>query len=123
MVVDGVAKPAGVPPNRLKQGCDSMFFTVLLVFLNHLRVAVRVAKRQLEGASAQQVASTLAARKQYVEKVIERKRAIDNIESPAERDARRRERRITARNAPGRRGLTSCSRSSRRGIKSRSCGS
>lgn len=96
----GVAKPAGVPPNRLKQGCDSMFFTVLLVFLNHLRVAVRVAKRQLEGASAQQVASTLAARKQYVEKVIERKRAIDNIESPAEREARRRERRITARNAP-----------------------
>lgn len=91
-------------PNRLKKGHDSMFFTVVLVFVNRLRVAVRVARRQLEGASEEQVVAALAARKQHVKDVIARKVLLDGGCRTREGEAtaahhRRRRMRVDARNA------------------------
>lgn len=90
--------------NRLKKGHDSMFFTAVLVLVNRLRVAVRVAKRQLEGASEEQVVAALAARKQHVKDVIARKVLLDGGCRTREGEAtaahhRRRRMRVDARNA------------------------
>lgn len=76
-----------------------MFFIVLLVFPNHLRVAVREAKRQLEGASPEQMTATLASRKEHIKIVIERKKSLEGAPWPANAQDLRCERRIQSRNA------------------------
>lgn len=76
-----------------------MFFTVLLVLLNCLRVALRVAKRQLEAASPLQVSDTLAARRQHVKNVIENNKSLEGAPSAADIQDLRRERHIESRNA------------------------